>query len=260
MIKVRRRPEKLVSASLDALNAGNLFRAKELALRAILIRSDCVEAWSSLASAELQARDYQAAREAAEEAVRIAPGFASAWHNLGEAHRHAGEAYKSLECQNRALILDQDTAQFWLGRGTTLMMLDRHVTAIACFDRALAVDPSLHAATVNRGMAVLRADNARSDLLATVMDLADRLAKGQLDLKTAPLETAAAFTGSPAFDAELIRCFDCVVQGELQAEPNARTWTLARVNLMLAVLLHDPRLVHLCQERLDEINAGRSYE
>jgi tetratricopeptide (TPR) repeat protein len=248
---------KLVQAVAAALDGGEPVKAKELALSALGIQRDCAEAWVGLACAERALSDFQAAQEAAQEALRIQPDYPGAWNIMGEAFRLAGDAEEALKCQNRALLLDSTAAQIWCDRGCALLMLSRPATAVACFERALEIEPELLPAAAGRGIAVLLADDARRDLLLIALGVVDQHAEGPA-AEAALRKYAGAFLDSPVFDAEFVRCFDCVVQNELHAGPTARARSLALMNLALAEVLNDSDLIDLCAQRLDQATAGTS--
>jgi tetratricopeptide (TPR) repeat protein len=260
--------EELVTAAMDAAEAGELNRGKALALLAIDKHAGSVAPWVVLSMAESGLGHTQAAVDAAKQALRLDSSNAVAWSTLADVYAHSqdpGLYEQAVAAYDRALALDPGDGEAWNMRGVMLKFRGRYRESLASFDKALALDPENGAAWKNRQITLLEADPARSQLLSLAFKIAVERRKGQIAKHDLEPTVLRAFGGNACLDADLVMSF--AVVADLMRDAPAPIMGISKkgmrsivqfceVNLVLARHLGDDELIEVCERLHAEIAAA----
>jgi adenylate cyclase len=125
----------------NAPRSDHVFRAVELARKAVRLDENEPRSYEALSIALFQARKPQEAEHAAGRVVELDPNYPSGYVELGNARHFKGEHNKAVAFYQQALKLDPqfDLALQFLGRA--LLALGRFDEAEAAFKRRLALAP-----------------------------------------------------------------------------------------------------------------------
>lgn len=134
-------PLQLVIASEQALIAGELERAAQLAQAALLARPEGGLALNVLGIVAAKKGDAQLAVLLWETATRAAPAMPQPWVSLGEAFFHIGQLDKAVHCFREALARKADLADVRANLGVALQNLGRHEDAVNELRLALSQKP-----------------------------------------------------------------------------------------------------------------------
>jgi len=119
-------------------------RAKQAALRAILLDPEMAEGWASLGvlAHEID-RDWTSAELALKRALELKPSYATARQWLGDMLRSRGRVNEALEHQSMALMRDPLSPVINASNGFTLLILGRREEARDLYERTLEIGGDL---------------------------------------------------------------------------------------------------------------------
>jgi predicted TPR repeat methyltransferase len=101
-----------------------------------------VDAWSNLAIAFFQQKDFDRSEKCCRQAIELAPEFANAWSNLGLALRGKGALEETLAAWARALELQPDMRNIAIPYGQLLYKMNRIDAARAFYGKWCAAHPA----------------------------------------------------------------------------------------------------------------------
>src|SRR6266700_2037261 len=166
---------ELLTAALDAYNAGRFTEAQFVCSQVLTFQPDHFDALSLLGIAQLdggakeageatlkqalsieprsaeahcnhgvalfERKRVEEAREAYERALELKPKYATALNNLGNAWKHLGHSEKALKFYGKAIEIDRTYADAWSNFGSAQIMLNRFDEAEHSLTEALRLSP-----------------------------------------------------------------------------------------------------------------------
>ena len=155
------------NAGAAALKAGDADAATARFKEALGHDPELRQAWSALAVAHLERKDYQASAETAEKAIALGASDQLVLRTRWEAYRNLGDEAKTAEAQaavEQAGILAEEAKRIF-NEAVALVKADDHEGAFAKFTEASKIDPNLQEAVLgvaSSGLQIKRYDEARA--------------------------------------------------------------------------------------------------
>ncbi len=147
-------------AAGDAYQSGNAYLdrgAYDRAIadydKAIQLKPDYAEAYSSRGAAYYYKGDYDRAIANYDQAIQLKPDYAEAYSNRGAAYRGQGNYDRALADYDKAIQLKPDYAKAYANRGDAYTNQGAYDRALADCDKAIQLKPGYAEAYNNRGAA-----------------------------------------------------------------------------------------------------------
>jgi tetratricopeptide (TPR) repeat protein len=134
--------------------------------RALEIKPDFHEAWYNRGLVLYDLGQYEAAVASYGRALEIKPDFHGALSDLASSLRQLGQKEAAMAICDRLLEVEPDTAQDWNARAVAFYNLGEHDMALANYDRALELNPNFHLAWYNKVFSYVRQNDPDRALFA----------------------------------------------------------------------------------------------
>jgi len=120
--------------------------------KAIELKPDYAEAWTTKGTIFHQLNRHEEALEAYEKAIELKPGYAEAWCGKGNAFCNLNRHEEAIAAYEKAIELKPDYAEAWCGKGNAFYNLNRHEEAIEAIDKAIELKSDFTEAWYSRGL------------------------------------------------------------------------------------------------------------
>jgi Tfp pilus assembly protein PilF len=137
------RRKKVLAAIEQALAAGDIARAADLAEKALTTREQDPMLLNLAAWRREEAGDFAGAHRLLSQALALAPGDVMVLGAIGAVLRKEGRLGESLAVLDRVVATEPRHSAAWLERGYTLDALRETAAAARSYQRALSIDPQL---------------------------------------------------------------------------------------------------------------------
>lgn len=210
--------------AMDALDRGDLARARRLCREALQAQARDPHCWRVLGMVDVAAGDLTSARQALLRSLELQPAQGEALLELARIDSAEGSRNAAIAGFRRAVETDP-RPEVLVRAGEGLGNLGYLADAEACFRRALEAAPDMAAARFNLGLARLAAGAAEEgrDLMAQVVAARPEFAPARLHLGGALNATGRYREAIDAFNAYLERVPD---------DPLALTWLGASLQFL----------------------------
>jgi tetratricopeptide (TPR) repeat protein len=143
--------EAWTSRGINLNDLGRYDKAINSFDKAIEINPNCHYSWDNRGDSLSSLGRYEEAILSHEKALKIKPDYHYSWSSRGSSLSKLGRYDEAIASYDKALEIKPDDAYSWDGRGDSLSSLGQHEEAIASYDKALKFKPDYYYSWRSRG-------------------------------------------------------------------------------------------------------------